>query len=176
MTAAVLRRATVADLDAIDIVVHEAYRKYVDRIGREPAPMDADYAELLSGAIVWVLDSPDGVQGVLVTHVMSDHLFVETVAVASTAQRRGYGAMLLKRAECDAREAGLDEIRLYTNVAMIENLTFYPKHGYAETGRRREDGYDRVYFAKSLGSQPERALSHGLPQAGQASEGCATRS
>jgi len=60
MTEAVLRRATADDLDAIDDVVREAYRKYVARIGRE-------------------------------------------------------------------------------------NLTFYPKHGYVETHRGREDGYDRVY-------------------------------
>jgi len=160
---AVLRRATVDDLDAIDAVVREAYRKYVDRIGREPAPMDADYAALLESATVWVLRTPDGVHGVLVTHVMSDHLFVETVAVTSAVQGRGYGAMLLAQAELDAHHAGLDEIRLYTNVAMTENLTFYPKHGYVETHRGREDGYDRVYFAKSVAPQSDQSPGQGPP-------------
>ena len=115
--------------------------------------MDADYAEVLEIANVWVLNSLDGVLGVLVTHVMSDHLFVETVAVAATAQGHGYGAMLLARAECDARLAGRDEVRLYTNTAMTENLTFYPRHGYVETRRGREDGFDRVYYAKSVAPQ-----------------------
>ena len=115
--------------------------------------MDADYAAMLGEANVWVLSSPTGVQGVLVTHVMRDHLFLETVAVASNAQGRGYGAMLLKRAEQDAYQAGFDEVRLYTNVAMTENLSFYPRHGYVETRRERQDGFDRVFFTKSLAPQ-----------------------
>jgi hypothetical protein len=35
---------------------------------------------------------------------------------------------------------------------MVENLRLYPTLGYAETGRREEDGYRRVYFEKSLDS------------------------
>jgi len=149
----VLRRATVADLPAIDGLVDAAYRKYVERIGRRPAPMDADYAAMLGNANVWVLSSPAGLQGALVTHAMGDHLFLETVAVAPGAQGRGYGALLLARADQDAHDAGLDEIRLYTNVAMTENLSFYPRHGYVETGRESHDGFNRVFFAKSLGPQ-----------------------
>jgi GNAT superfamily N-acetyltransferase len=114
--------------------------------------MDADYAAILGQANVWVLSSRTGVQGALVTHAMGDHLFLETVAVAPGAQGRGYGALLLARADQDAYEAGLDEIRLYTNVAMTENLSFYPRHGYVETGRESRDGFNRVFFARSLGS------------------------
>jgi len=150
MVDALLRRATVADLAAIEQVVDTAYQKYVARIGRRPAPMDADYAAMLGTANVWVLSSPAGLHGTLVTHAMGDHLFVETVAVAPNAQRRGYGAMLLARADEDAYAAGLDEVRLYTNVEMTENLSFYPRHGYVETRRDRQDGFDRVFFTKSL--------------------------
>ena len=74
MVDAELRRATVADLPAIDRLVDEAYRKYVDRIGRRPAPMDADDAAMLGQANVWVLGSAAGLQGALVTHAMGDHL------------------------------------------------------------------------------------------------------
>jgi ribosomal protein S18 acetylase RimI-like enzyme len=88
--------------------------------------------------------------GALVTEVHADHLLLETVAVAPGAQGSGYGRMLLDRAEDDAAELGLPEIRLYTNEAMTENLTFYPRHGYRETGRGTEDGFRRVYFSKML--------------------------
>lgn len=50
----------------------------------------------------------------------------------------------------DATELGHNEIRLYTNEAMTENLTFYPAHGYHETTRGLQDGYRRVYFSKSI--------------------------
>ncbi len=58
--------------------------------------------------------------------------------------------MLLERAERDAVELGLTEVRLYTNEAMTENLTFYPRHGYRETGRALQDGFRRVYFSKTV--------------------------
>ena len=41
-------------------------------------------------------------------------------------------------------------MRLCTNEAMTENLVYYPRHGYRETGRAIEDGYRRVFFSKSL--------------------------
>jgi hypothetical protein len=41
-------------------------------------------------------------------------------------------------------------VRLCTNEAMTENLVFYPRHGYRETGRGIQDGYRRVFFSKSL--------------------------
>nr|WP_234901471.1 hypothetical protein [Mycolicibacterium fluoranthenivorans] len=61
---------------------------------------------------------------------------------------------MLERAESDARELGLTEVRLYTNEAMSENLTYYPRRGYQETGRRTEDGYRRVYFRKKISPAP----------------------
>ena len=145
-----IRRATAADLPGIGRVVADAYQKYVARIGRQPAPMTADYAAALQHSRVWVLESDGTILGVLVTQARTDHLLLETVAVAPDAQGGGQGRLLLERAEDDAAELGLPEIRLYTNEAMTENLSFYPRHGYRETGRGTEDGFHRVYFSKAL--------------------------
>jgi len=60
--------------------------------------------------------------------------------------------MLLAFAETSAREAGISTLRLYTNAAMTENLAFYPRLGYTETGRRTDSGFGRVFFAKHLDS------------------------
>ncbi len=37
-----------------------------------------------------------------------------------------------------------------TNEKMSQNLSIYPHLGYVETGRRIEDGFNRVYFEKKL--------------------------
>jgi N-acetylglutamate synthase-like GNAT family acetyltransferase len=145
-----IRRATTADLPAIHQVITDAYTKYVERIGRPPAPMTADYAAALEHSRVWVLVSDHDIVGALVTEDRADHLLLEMVAVVPTAQGNGHGARLLDRAERDAEELGLPEVRLYTNEAMTENLTFYPRHGYRETGRAIEDGFRRVYFSKAV--------------------------
>jgi N-acetylglutamate synthase-like GNAT family acetyltransferase len=145
-----VRRAEPGDVEAIARLVHDAFEKYVERIGAVPAPMLADYAEVLQSSRVWVIDGDGGIDGVLVTEARGDHLLLDVVAVAPGTQGRGHGARLLARAECDARELGLPQIRLYTNQAMTENQVFYPRHGYVETGRARHDGYDRVFYAKRI--------------------------
>jgi hypothetical protein len=39
---------------ALAAVAAEAYRPYVPRIGREPAPMTADYAQAVRSGLAWV--------------------------------------------------------------------------------------------------------------------------
>ncbi len=145
-----LRRATAADAAAVAELVERSYEKYVERIGRRPAPMDADHASLIETANVWVLTSADQLVATMVTCVLDDHLLLESIAVAPHAQGRGYGALLLRRADDDARDAGRSEVRLYTNAAMTENIAMYPRYGYVETHRAGQDGFRRVFFSKRL--------------------------
>jgi N-acetylglutamate synthase-like GNAT family acetyltransferase len=145
-----IRRATTADLTVIRQLIADAYMKYLERIGRPPAPMTADYAAVLEHSRVWVLESGQAIVGVLVTEDRGNHLLLETIAVAPGAQGSGYGRRLLERAERDAAQLGVTEVRLYTNEVMTENLSFYPRHGYRETGRAVQDGFRRVYFSKTV--------------------------
>lgn len=150
-TPASVRPATVADVPDIEQIVNNAYTPYISRIGRAPAPMTVDYQRLVattSNASVLVENS--SIVGVIVTIAEPDHLMIENVAVASTAQGRGHGRTLLEHAEQQARALGLPQVRLYTNAAMTENLTLYPRIGYVEVARRSEDGFERVYFTKDL--------------------------
>ncbi len=161
MDATSIRRASTADLTEIRRLITDAYTKYIERIGRPPAPMTADYAEALEHSRAWVLESGGAIVGALVTEDRTDHLLLETVAVAPGAQGNGFGRLLLERAERDAVELGLTEVRLYTNEAMTENLTFYPRHGYRETGRAQQDGFRRVYFSKTVGHNDVGDLPNG---------------
>jgi N-acetylglutamate synthase-like GNAT family acetyltransferase len=145
-----LRRATEDDVDGIERLVVAAFGKYVEAIGRPPAPMTANYAELLHTSRIWVIEHGREVVGVLVTQARTDHLLLDSIAVSPTAQGGGHGRTLLARADEDARELGLAEIRLCTNAAMTENLDFYPRRGFHETGRGVQDGFHRVFFAKAL--------------------------
>lgn len=145
-----IRRAGPADLAAVAACVAAAYRPYVARIGREPAPMLADYAALLEAGRVQLLETETRLAGVLVLFARADHVFVETLAVDPRAQGRGLGRHLMAFAEDWAQYRGLAKIRLYTNVHMREAAAFYTRLGYRETGRVREQGYARIYFEKAL--------------------------
>ena len=131
-------------------LVRMAYSMYVERIGKEPAPMLEDYDALIRAGEVWVWDEGGEVLGVLVMRPADDHLFVDNVAVAPRHQGRGLGRELLVFAEERAEREGLPEIRLYTNEKMHENLAVYAKLGFEETGRGVDGGYRRMFMRKRL--------------------------
>jgi ribosomal protein S18 acetylase RimI-like enzyme len=81
----------------------------VPRIGRAPAPMEADYANAIRRAGVWVAVQHDLLVGLLVLVPQPDHLLVENVAVLPSTQGHGIGTGLLDLAESQARRHGLAE-------------------------------------------------------------------
>jgi GNAT superfamily N-acetyltransferase len=145
-----VRRAGPSDVAALAAVADAAYRDYVPRIGRPPAPMIADYAAAVRAGLTWAAVEDGEIVGLLVLVLKPDCLLLENIAVLPSAQGRGIGARLLALAEEQARALGRDEIRLYTNEAMTENLTYYPRRGYAETHRGDQDGFRRVFFSKRV--------------------------
>jgi GNAT superfamily N-acetyltransferase len=145
-----VRLAVEADVPALRTIAVAAYGHYVPRIGRTPAPMTADYLTAARCGQAWVAAENGEVTGFIVLLSRPGYLLLENVAVLPSAQGRGIGARLLAFAEERARGLGLPEIRLYTNAAMTENLAYYPRHGYTETHRARQDGFDRVFFRKPL--------------------------
>jgi len=144
------RLARANDVDALRALAEDAYQHYTPRIGQPPAPMNADYADLVALGTTWVAESDQQVLGFIVLVEGEDHLLLDNVAVDPRAQGLGIGSELLRLAEDEARHRGHREIRLYTNEAMTENLDYYPRKGYVETHRGTQDGYRRVYFTKSI--------------------------
>ncbi len=149
-----IRTAVSTDAEWVGEVVRAAFEPYVERIGREPAPMLEDFGAAIARSEVYVPDEGDGVI-VLTPH--DDHLLVRDVAVVPRSQGRGAGTRLMRFAELRAAELGLGEIRLSTNVAMVENHRFCARLGYEETGRGEQDGYRRTFFRKALDRPAERA-------------------
>lgn len=112
--------------------------------------MEDDYEAKVGEGLVTVADDGGEVVGLIVLVEEPDCLLVENVAVEPERQSEGIGRTLLAYAEDVARDAGLSTLRLYTHVTMTENLAFYPRLGYEETGRPAEDSFERVFFRKRL--------------------------
>ena len=135
-------------------IAEAAYAQYVEAIGRPPAPMTADYAKHLQDdhCLVALIDGDE--QSVAVGFVViverSDGCWIETVAVLPEFTGQGIGAKLVEAAEAFVATSA-DAVQLYTNAKMTRNLAWYPRLGYREVGRRREQGFDRVFFHKQLG-------------------------
>lgn len=153
---AVIERAQPSDSDAIKQMVISAYAKYVPRMGgQEPAPIKEDYQAIITSQSqeVFVLRRQidgDAVGSVLLSDPGDGSIKVNNLVVGPSAQGRGYGRLLMNHAEDVAQERGRTAMVLFTNEKMTENITLYAKMGFVETGRREEDGYQRVYFRKDL--------------------------
>lgn len=146
-----IRLAEPGDEAAVRACAEAAYAPYVPLIGRKPAPMVADFAALIAAGRVHVAEAEGRVAGLAVFFPENGRMFLENVAVAPAMAGRGIGRALIGHCEARARRLGLASVRLYTNARMAANLSIYPHLGYAETGRRHEDGFDRVFFEKPLG-------------------------
>lgn len=61
----VIRQAEPADRAVIERIVHDAYIRYVSRIGRAPAPMNDDYQLRIAEGVVRVLTVQDEIAGLV---------------------------------------------------------------------------------------------------------------
>ncbi|MFL9857416.1 GNAT family N-acetyltransferase [Paraburkholderia madseniana] len=144
------RLAVLADLQAIEEIVRQAYSPYISRIGRPPGPMLDDYEVLIGEGRVYVVELEGAVQGIVVLIPEQDAMLLDNVAVAPAAKGTGLGRSLLEFAERSARVAGCRVIRLYTHESMTENIALYSRIGYTETHRAEEKGLKRVFMVKHL--------------------------
>src|SRR6516162_2018576 len=135
-----IRKATAEDTARIGAIARAAYAKYVPRIGREPAPMVADFAAEVAAGHVVVIGTAGAVDGYMIAWPETDTYFIDNIAVDPARQGKGLGRRLIEHAVGEARRFQLPSIRLYTNVAMTENLSMYAHLGFVETHRATEKG------------------------------------
>jgi N-acetylglutamate synthase-like GNAT family acetyltransferase len=97
--------------------------------------MLADYADVVVRHDVWVCEADGAIAAVLVLIPEVGVLLIDNIAVDPALQARGHGRRLMACAEDEARRQGMSALRLYTNEKMTENIAFYTRLGYRETGR-----------------------------------------
>ncbi|WP_443644894.1 GNAT family N-acetyltransferase [Candidatus Ponderosibacter sp. Uisw_141_02] len=91
-------RALLSDAPNLVRLVHEAYRHYIARIGRPPAPMLADFTRHITDDTVFIATN-DMICG----YVVLCHDLVcwrlDNIAVAPSNQGQGIGAALIRHSE-----------------------------------------------------------------------------
>jgi ribosomal protein S18 acetylase RimI-like enzyme len=141
-----IRSATADDVARIGAIARAAYSKYVSRIGREPAPMAADYDAEIAARRIVVIETAEQVRGYMVAWPEADAYFIDNIGVDPQCQGQGLGRSLIEHAAAEARRLRLPALRLYTNARMTENLSMYARIGFVETHRAIEKGFHRVYM------------------------------
>jgi ribosomal protein S18 acetylase RimI-like enzyme len=147
-----IREATASDAVSAKLCVASAFTKYIERIGKEPAPMLLDFSAEVDAKHVWVAELNTVVVGVLVQYETEFGFYIDTVAVLPESQGTGVGRALLLFAEQEAVQRDFSSLYLCTNSKMTENQILYPRIGYVEFDRQVVGGYDRVFYRKQLKS------------------------
>jgi ribosomal protein S18 acetylase RimI-like enzyme len=145
-----IRQATLDDLAEIKACAAAAFSPFIEKVGKPPAPMLDDQAAEIQRGVVFVGLRAGRFVGYVVYQPKGENMHLETLAVLPSRMRKGYGTRLVAHVEQVAKDNELSAISLCTHVTMTENFAFYKNLGFLETGRGKQDGYDRVFFKKSL--------------------------
>lgn len=90
------------DAPAMRRLARHAYGIYVDRIGREPAPMASDYEQIASSGMAVVVRRESQLDGMVVFSLDADSLLVENIAVSSRIQGAGLGSSPTRRGRANS--------------------------------------------------------------------------
>lgn len=144
-----IRMARLGDVPALQEIAVRAYEPYVTRMGQEPAPMRPDFAGHIADDTVFVWDD-GGVRAYAVIVIGEGEPLLDNIAVDPRAQGQRLGSKLLCHLEAHLSDEGFSAYTLYTNVHMTENIAWYSRSGFTETGRGTQDGFERVFFRKEI--------------------------
>ena len=145
-----IRLATADDVEVVTALTRAAYAKWVPVIGREPLPMQADYATAIDSHRIDLLCVGSEVVALVEMIQRHDDLLIENVAVAPHYQKQGYGRRMVAHAEQVAVEAGLSQVRLYTNSKFDANLRLYSSLGYRVEGEEALNGGVAIHMRKGV--------------------------
>lgn len=151
LTNDLIRFARALDAVRIKFIAQAAYSKYRPRIGRNPAPMDANFLHHIENDTVFVLGH-NMVIGYAVVLMQDDGYWLDNIAIDPDESGKGWGTLLIEHVETYLCRK-TDYYQLYTNAIMVENQAWYTKLGFAETHRSSDSGFDRIYYKKFLRQQ-----------------------
>ena len=96
-TVCLIRRASAEDAARIGVIARAAYTKYVSRMGREPAPMLANFAAEIAAGHVVVIEIGGVIAGYMIAWPEGGAYFIDNVAVDPGRQGEGLGRQLLRQ-------------------------------------------------------------------------------
>jgi len=145
-----IRAATVADLASIVRCADLAFAPFAEHSDKQDVkPEENLRSQILEGSIHLICDEAQ-VLGYISLWPTANQMFIDTLAVLPMHHRRGLGSQLLAFADRETLRLGLYSVSLFTKETMADNLVFYQRRGYGETGRCDGDGFCRVFFSKSI--------------------------
>lgn len=131
-----IRRALPEDVPAMRLVATRAYNLDQVRLGYSPPPACCDLADWVARDAAWVGEHDSEVMAVFLAEPKDGHMLVWSAVVDPVWQNEGNGRALMEHVESVARESGLTEVHVSTNVLMEQTIAHYENCGYEVRGHR----------------------------------------
>ena len=167
---AMVRPALAKDAEAMRFIAQQAFDQYVARMGKQPAPMLANFDFHLKYDSCFIAEQNGKAVGYAImqfanneprnnesrnnepsdTEPLDREPLLDTIAVLPTYQGRGIGKTLMLALETTMKQAGYKSYKLYSNIHMTETIAWYKRFGFEQLYQITEDGFDRVYMRKYL--------------------------
>ena len=147
MTEMIFRKANAIDEDSIKQIASRAYHKYIERMGKEPAPMRPN---IHKNDIVFVCEKENKIIAFAILVIKDGNIFLDNLAVEPLFQQNNIGTAFISFIEHYLIKEKFDFYQLYTNKKMIENIAWYQIIGFKKIREVTEKGFHRVYFQKQL--------------------------
>jgi len=141
------RIANLEDHKIIMAIAQKAYEKYIERMGKEPAPMRP---VIQKQDVVFVCEDNKQVIAFAILVKINDQIILDSIAVDPSHQKKGIGNNFIKYIEQYLIEQKINKYQLYTNEKMFENIDWYQKIGFKIFKKVTEKGFNRIYFEKQL--------------------------
>ena len=141
------RIANLEDHKIIMAIAQKAYEKYIERMGKEPAPMRP---VIQKEDVVFVYEDNKQVIAFAILVKINDQIILDSIAVDPPHQKKGIGNNFIKFIEEYLMEQKVNKYQLYTNEKMFENIDWYQKIGFKIFKKVTEKGFNRIYFEKQL--------------------------
>ena len=141
------RKAKLEDHKIIMAIALKAYEKYIERMGKEPAPMRP---VIQKEDVVFVCEDNKQVIALAILVKINDQIILDSIAVDPPHQKKGIGNNFIKFIEEYLMEQKVNKYQLYTNEKMFENIDWYQKIGFKKFKKVTEKGFNRIYFEKQL--------------------------
>jgi len=140
-TSACIRRMASADLEQVTEIAGSL--KEAPQWPRAAFERALD-PEAQPGRIALVAEAVGRVAGFAVASLLPPEAELETIAVASGAQRHGLGLRLFAELAAELAKAQIAEVNLEVRASNQPALALYRRLGFAETGRRVRYYHDPV--------------------------------
>jgi N-acetylglutamate synthase-like GNAT family acetyltransferase len=141
------RIANLEDHKIIMAIAQKAYEKYIERMGKEPAPMRP---VIQKQDVVFVCEDNKQIIAFAILVKINDQIILDSIAVDPSHQKKGIGNNFIKYIEQYLIEQKINKYQLYTNEKMFENIDWYQKIGFKIFKKVTEKGFNRIYFEKQL--------------------------